>query len=303
MNSSDGSGGPPWQNEPSGSRPHLKVGGDAASPFSDRASTVMVDTGAEEPTPLPGSIRLAAEEPTPPPVSVRLSQPMPAVGLGAEEPTPPPGTLSFDEPTPPPGALSHGPTPPPMMTGRHGVVKPTGANPPITGSFQGVSQTGGQRAVTGAQRSVGSPVSGTFRAPSAGGPKSGTFRAPSGPPSGPSGPGGPKSGTFQPTGSFQALGSKAGSGTSKGSGGGISPDTMMRLQYAGGGFLGGAFAGVVLGVLNSVLQGWDVVDGLGQIMALAVLMGSGVGLIGALRPERLEELLDQVSFLSDSGSE
>ena len=287
MNSSDGSGGKSWPEQTTGARRKLELQGDATSPYADRAATVMVDAG-DDITPPPGSVRLPPGRPTPPPVANRLSQAMPAIG----------GGLDADEPTPPPGSLGYAaPTPPPSRTGGYGAVPPV--NPAGTGAYHGVPGPGP------GGRPGGGPLTGQYRATG---------------PGGPAGPGGagPSTGAYNaehitntgfiPTGSFKAVG-PAGSSPAPGPTGvkkGLSfefmedADTMKRVQYAGGGLLGGAFAGVVLGVINAILQGWDVIDGLPQIAALALILGMFCAVVSALKPDRVEELLDQISFFRDS---
>lgn len=285
MNSSDGSGGPNRPEQPPRNRPRLAVDGDAKSPYADRAATVMVEAD-DDLTPPPGSVRLPAGRPTPPPVANRLSQAMPAIGvLDADEPTPPPG-----------GAFGYQPTPPPTRTGAYGAV--TGGHRPVTGAPQGVPGPGhGTGGYQGVQRPQGGgPLTGQFRAPAGPGPNTGSYNAEHITNTG-----------FIPTDSFKAI--QAGDKNKPATGlsvGGRSfevleeADAMKRAQFAGGGLLAGAFAGVVLGVINAILQGWDVIDGLPQIAALALVLGIFCALVSALKPDRVEELLDQISFFQDS---
>ena len=68
-----------------------------------------------------------------------------------------------------------------------------------------------------------------------------------------------------------------------------------RLQFGGGGVLAGAIIGTFLGLLNTVLQGWHISAGLPQIFALAALLAFLFGAMGALRPRRIQSLLDSLN--------
>lgn len=273
MNSGDGSKpSDPGQQERS--RPRLHIGGDASGIYNaDRLSTVMVH----------------ADDPTPPPSSAQApprTAPAAYEALSADAPTPPPGA-DFIGGASAPGAVYQG-------TGRHQSVQrpyePYGTgrqqviHPPYgTGRHQPVHQP----QPTGPQPVV--PSRSTYNAEHI---TSTGFIPPT---------------NFQPAPATQKKGGAAPrKNAHKKFQFNLSALTWFddaghsrRLQYAGGGFLAGAFAGLVLGIINAVLQGWEVVDGLGQLLFLAVFVGIVVAIVAAMRPERVDELLSRVSFFGE----
>lgn len=290
MNSQDGSN-PSDPQRPQGARPRLHIGGDASGQqFADRASTVMVH--ADDPTPPPTSMGPPAERFTPAPGSMgppaerftpapTFTQPQPRVSttgphipygsLGSDEPTPPPGQAYFTGPHQPapqahPGQSFYSTGPQqrvsqPYGTGQHQRVQPRSAY-----DLEHITSTGF--------------IPPTNFQPSAGGGKT--------------------------TGSMPKVGAakkEVSPGKFKINISGLTwlDDTaqIKRLQYGGGGFLAGAFAGLILGIINAALQGWEVVDGLGQLLFLAIFVGIVVAIVAAMRPERIDELLSQISFFSD----
>lgn len=73
----------------------------------------------------------------------------------------------------------------------------------------------------------------------------------------------------------------------------------QRLAYGGGGLLAGAFAGGLLGIANAFLQGWSLAQGAGQIMALAAIVGLFFAAMAAMKPSRVDHLLDRLGLGDD----
>ena len=76
-------------------------------------------------------------------------------------------------------------------------------------------------------------------------------------------------------------------------------DPIERLQYGGGGLLAGALIGAILGILNALLQGWTIVDGIGQIFFLTIFLGIFCAILAALRPARADELFTKLGLPED----
>jgi hypothetical protein len=76
-------------------------------------------------------------------------------------------------------------------------------------------------------------------------------------------------------------------------------DMQQRLAYGGGGLLAGALAGGIMGVLNAFLQGWSVAQGATQIIGLAVLVGLAFAIMAAMKPSRVDHLMDRLGLGDD----
>ncbi len=72
-------------------------------------------------------------------------------------------------------------------------------------------------------------------------------------------------------------------------------ETADRIQFGGGGVLVGAVLGTFLGLVNTVLQGWHISQGASQIFGLAALLAISFGCMGALRPRRIQSLLQSIN--------
>ncbi len=70
----------------------------------------------------------------------------------------------------------------------------------------------------------------------------------------------------------------------------------VRIRYAVAASGCGAILGFLLGVMNSALQGWEVSQGMPQILILTALFALGFAAIGYLRRERVDELLAQADL-------
>ncbi len=78
-----------------------------------------------------------------------------------------------------------------------------------------------------------------------------------------------------------------------------SASTKERLLYAGGGLLAGLLIGGVIGVLNTVLQGSQIIDETGLIFALAFFFGIICAPMAAMRPRRVDKLLAKIGISDD----
>jgi hypothetical protein len=65
-------------------------------------------------------------------------------------------------------------------------------------------------------------------------------------------------------------------------------DFQLRIIYAGSGFGVGLLLGVGLGVLNSVLENIDPMQGLGLTLQIAVWLGLIVGIVAGWKPRRFD---------------
>ncbi len=73
-------------------------------------------------------------------------------------------------------------------------------------------------------------------------------------------------------------------------------DTIQRAQYGGMGLIAGAVVGSALGVLNAFLQGWSLAAGSNQILALATLFGLICAVMAAMRPNRVDKILERLGI-------
>ena len=291
MNSRDGSNSnlPPQGSRRGQPRKKLELEGDLSHvPHADRVSTVIVHADTDEPTPPPGALSYPPSRPTPAPISQRFpsqalhSIPSRAETLDPDEPTPLPGSLTLpEEPTPPPGTYPAMPAPAPTQTG----------------SFAPITRA--QPRLTAPQAPVAPQSTGKYQPPP---PQSQAsydaehltstgfnYLAITAPPQDPPKKKGPLS--LKDLKDFKNL-----SVTWL-----DSVDNIERLQYAGGGSLAGATLGVVLGFLNTFLQGWDLADGAGQIVGLMIIFALIFAIFCALRPRRVDQILARFNLSGGSG--
>jgi hypothetical protein len=166
-------------------------------------------------------------------------------------------------------------------------VQSGGFAPPMTGGFQAVGpQPGPQSATPGPTGQFG-PVSG---------PGTGAFQNVAG-----------ATGAFQnvpgATGTFQAPGVGPGAGQGHGplqvgtpQDGPPEPTLKVRATFGLGGLMLGAIVGLALGLLNSVIEGVAVLDGMSVTLQISVWFGGTIALICAWKPEKVWETLDGFGF-------
>lgn len=67
-----------------------------------------------------------------------------------------------------------------------------------------------------------------------------------------------------------------------------------RVIYAGAGFGVGVILGLMLGVLNSILEGISIMGGLGLTLQIAVWLGLVIGIVTAWRPRRFDAAFERL---------
>lgn len=73
----------------------------------------------------------------------------------------------------------------------------------------------------------------------------------------------------------------------------------MRTTYGAGGFIVGILTGLLLGILNSALEGVSLGDGFGLTLQISGWFGILFGVAFALKPERVEAMLQQWGLKDD----
>lgn len=76
-------------------------------------------------------------------------------------------------------------------------------------------------------------------------------------------------------------------------------DPVERLQYAGIGLIAGLFLGGLVGIFYTLIQGAAVADGSREIFLLAFVWGLVCTPLAALRPRRVDELLERIGISDD----
>ncbi len=76
-------------------------------------------------------------------------------------------------------------------------------------------------------------------------------------------------------------------------------ELQQRLAYGGGGMLAGALVGGIMGVLNAFLQGWSVAQGSAQIIGLAILVGLVFAIMAAMKPSRVDHVMERLGLGED----
>ena len=75
--------------------------------------------------------------------------------------------------------------------------------------------------------------------------------------------------------------------------------TARRITYGAGGLIAGVVVGIFFGLLNAVLQGWNISSGIGQLLSLAAICGTVCAAMAAARPARCNELLARLDIGDD----
>ncbi len=71
------------------------------------------------------------------------------------------------------------------------------------------------------------------------------------------------------------------------------PTQKMRIIFGASGFIAGGLAGILLGILNSALQGATFTGGLGETFMIAVWFALFMGIAGGAFPDRMQNVLRQ----------